>query len=126
MKRIYAEEKLMYFETQMNIDFFLSVVSYRKKLKETLVEEEYCKAVIALCDIIRDKFELPNKIFGILTNTENTDIRLIFFPKEPAGKSYDVHFDKEINDFYIEVEDENNKEEGVENSNNNNEQLINS
>ena len=88
-------------------DRLLNIVLEVDKAKEKLSKDEYKTFVVTLHNHMRETMDLPNMMFTIATNKECTEVRLIFFDKEPNGNYYKTFTEKKEDKitFYIEVED---------------------
>ena len=85
----------------------LNIASEESKAEEKLSEEEYDNWIVNLHNDMREKMGLPNMLFVIAKDKDNTKAQFIFFDIKPDGKSYEV-FVEEIEEgvtFYIEVEE---------------------
>lgn len=86
-------------------ELLFEIEKFLKENKQKLTEEEYKLLVVQVHEELREKLNLENKVFTIGTNKEGTKAAIIYFPKEPDGKCYDVHKDED-GKVYIIVKDE--------------------
>lgn len=86
-------------------EFLLKMEELIKSSKEILPEKEQKQYTVKVHNYIRIEVNLENQLFTIGTNKEGTKAAVIYFPKEPDGKCYDVHKDED-GKLYIIVEDE--------------------
>ena len=70
---------------------------------QCLNEDNYKTFVSVFYNYIREKFNLPNKIFT-MAKTENGTVVFVFFPKEPDGNHYKTYYDEESKLIYILVD----------------------
>ena len=86
---------------------FINLLKMEDEIKEKVPEKYHEDAIVYLHNDIRKYLkepELKNKLL-VLIELENHEVVIMFFDKEPDGKCHDIHYDKEKNSFYIEVED---------------------
>ena len=106
LKRVYCEDGAYY---PINDDInkeWLSLATMEEKAKEILSEEEYRVFIDYSHRIIREMFGIPNKIFGIQISNDETEARIILFPKEYDGALYELHIDEELDKPYILIDEE--------------------
>ena len=85
-------------------EFLLNMQEIIKSSKEILPEKESKELTVKAHNHIRIEANLENQVFTIGTNKEKTKAVIIYFPKEPDGKCYDVYKDED-GKVYIIIED---------------------
>lgn len=99
--KIYIEKFLIPTDEEV-IENLLKVINIKNECKKILSEENYKKLVIELHEIIRNEYNLPDKIFTIVRDNNMNNIAIVFFNKKPDGKYYYVEQDE--NGYYINTD----------------------
>lgn len=103
MERIYCDMTGDPATEEFN-EFLLKYMEAHYEAEKKLSKDDYNSWAIAENKNMREKFDLPNKVFIVARNKERTKAKIIFFPKEPDGNSYETFYDEELNRFYILVD----------------------
>ena len=92
--KIYPEKEYYYPSNEKVNTILLEFKSMEQIAEKDLSEDDYEIVLKFLHDYLRTRFKLPNKIFLIQPSVDNTEARLIFFPKEPKpdDKCHDLVF----------------------------------
>ena len=103
MSRIYCDT-IYRPKTKEGIDFCLDVVELCGTARGCFSEneDEFKTWVTGFYNRIREKLNLPNKIFAISADENRTEAAIVLFPKEPDGDYYKVYYDEETGLAYIE------------------------
>lgn len=106
MKRIYAEDAVVEAVTDEDNELLLKYMNALIEAEENLSEESFKIFSNTLHNDIRKYFNLPNKMFTLVTGKDNdSKVYIILLPKKPDGNVYKPLYDKELNKLYIEVEE---------------------
>ena len=106
MKRIYAEDAVVEAVTNEDNELLLKYMNALIEAEENLSEESFKIFSNTLHNDIRKYFNLPNKMFTLVTAKDNdSKVYIILLPKKPDGNVYKPLYDKELNKLYIEVEE---------------------
>ena len=105
LEKIYPESYIDIEEENVK-NFLIELSKMEKNVKEKYGEDFYRPYMIGIHDIVREILNLPNKVFTIGMNTDESLVRLIFFPIEPNKKSYDVKRHEETREPYLLIESE--------------------
>ena len=100
MERIYHEEVYSPKSEESN-ERLLNLCKLLTKAQECFNEDEYKIFAQYFYSGIREKFSLPNKVFSIAKNEDETKAYILLFPKEVDGNHYKVYFDEESKRFCI-------------------------
>lgn len=91
--KLYAE--LWIPDNEDVIKLLLKIASEKELFKKTCNnKDEYKEFIVALHKDVREMFNLPNKLLGIVRNKENTKAFFALFDKEPDGNDYDIFPEK--------------------------------
>lgn len=104
MKRIYCNEAYEV-ATEEAKEFLLKVYNLAEAAQRCFDEENYLFFVSIFYNFIREKFNLPNKVFTIAKSKDNMQVQFVLFPKEPDGTPYKALYDEERKSIYILVEE---------------------
>lgn len=102
MNRIYSDE-VIELTTEEGKEICLKVYDLLDDAHKCLKEDNYKTFVSIIHDYIREKFNLPNKLFTMAKREDGTAV-FVMFPKEPDGNSYKTCFDEESKLIYIMVD----------------------
>lgn len=103
MIKLYCEGMLRAKTEEM--EHLFEILSNKQKTAEAMLpEEEFDKWNVRYHDFVREKLELPNRIFTFGTNNKAETV-IILFPKNPDGKCYKALLDEETNQPYILIEE---------------------
>lgn len=103
MERIYCDSVTKAENEEFN-ELLLKIVSISKEATDKLNKKDLKIWLYNFHNYIREKFNLPNKLFTIIANEDNTKAQMIFFPKEPDGNYYQPFYDEELKQIYILVD----------------------
>ncbi len=101
MERIYYDE-VYESTTEEGKELYLRLYNLFNEA-QCLNEDNYKTFVSVFYNYIREKFNLPNKIFT-MAKTEDGTVALVLFPKEPDGNHYKIYHDEESKRIYILVD----------------------
>lgn len=102
MGKIYSES-ICKPENEDTEKLFSILANTEKEAKSKLTNEEYDTWLYHFHNFVREKLNLPNKLFAFFTSPDETLAVIVLFPKEPDGNKYNHFIDIELKDFYIEV-----------------------
>ena len=102
MKRIYSDEVIEY-TTEEGKEICLKLYNFFDEAHKCLDEDNYKTFVSITNNHIREKFNLPNKLFVMAKREDGTAV-FVMFPKEPDGNQYKTGYDEESKCIYIMVD----------------------
>lgn len=103
MGRIYCDE-VCNPKTEEATEFLLKIYNHAMTAQECLDEDNYKAWVLIFYNFVREKLNMPNKVFSIVKSKDNTQAQIVLFPKEPDGNYYEIGFDEELKLPYILVD----------------------
>ena len=103
MEKIYCDCVLNPINEDVN-QFLLNLISSYREAKEKFNEYDLKIYCLTIHKTMRERFEMPNKLFAFVKNADNTKAQIVCFPKEPDGNIYQPFYDEELNNFYILVD----------------------
>lgn len=98
--RLYAYKALTPNDEIIN-EILLSTNNFLDLLKEKLNKNDYEEYLIKAFEYLRKMLKIPNKIFLIVNNEENTESLILLFDKEADGKCYESFLDEEGKPYII-------------------------
>ena len=101
MEKIYYDE-VYESKTEEGKELYLRLYNLFNEA-QYLNEDNYKTFVSVFYNYIREKFNLPNKIFT-MAKTEDGTVVFVLFPKEPDGNHYKTYYDEERKLIYILVD----------------------
>ena len=101
MERIYYDE-VYESTTEEGKELYLKLYNLFNEA-QYMNEDNYKTFVSIFYNYIREKFNLPNKIFT-MAKTEDGTVVFVLFPKEPDGNHYKIYYDEERKLIYILVD----------------------
>lgn len=104
MKRIYCNETCEV-TTEEAKELLLKLYNLACEAQRCFDEENYLFFVAVFYNYIREKFNLPNKVFTIAKSKDNMQVQFVLFPKEPDGTPHQALYDEELKSIYILVEE---------------------
>lgn len=102
MERMYYDE-VYKSATEEGKELYLRLYNLFNEAQKCLNEDNYKTFVSVFYNYIREKFNLPNKIFT-MAKTEDGTVVFVLFPKEPDGNHYKTYYDEELKLIYILVD----------------------
>jgi hypothetical protein len=102
MERMYHDE-VYESATEEGKELYLRLYNLFNEAQKCLNEDNYKTFVSVFYNYIREKFNLPNKIFT-MAKTEDGTVVFVLFPKEPDGNHYKTYYDEESKLIYILVD----------------------
>ena len=82
----------------------LEMVLAEEDAKERFNKDDFKIWLYAFHNYVREKLNLPNKLFLLAVSLDKTRAQMVFFPKEPDGNCYKGFYDEELKLSYILVE----------------------
>lgn len=104
MEKIYCDEVITP-KTKEATEFLVKMYDHAKAAQNCFDKDNYIIWVSVFYNHIREKLNMPNKVFSLAKSEDNTLAQIILFPKEPDGNYYKTGFDEELKLYYILVED---------------------
>ena len=101
MEKIYSDE-VIEFTTEESKELCLKLYDLLDDAYKGLEEDNYKIFLSITYDYIREKFNLPNKVFSMAKREDGTAV-FVLFPKEPGGQ-YKTGYDEESKCIYIMVD----------------------
>lgn len=102
MEKIYSDE-VIELTTEEGKEICLKVYDLLEDAHKGLKEDNYKFFVSMIHGYIREKFNLPNKLFTMAKKEDGTAV-FVMFPKEPDGNRYNTYRDEESKLIYIMVD----------------------
>lgn len=102
MERIYCDE-VYEPTTEEGKEIYLKLYDLFVEAQKCFNEDNYKTFVSIVYNYIREKFNLPNKLFTMVKREDSTAV-FVLFPKEPDGNHYKTGYDKELKLIYILVD----------------------
>jgi hypothetical protein len=92
------------FKEELTNEMLLVMIKIQNNIEDHTEGEERVKLVTSFHKLFREHLKLPNEIFVFGSRKDTGAPIIVFFHKEPDGKTYSVDIDE--NGIYIEVEGE--------------------
>ena len=102
MERIYCDE-IIESVTEEGKEIYLKLYDLLNEVQKCFDEDNYKAFTSIFYNYIREKFNLPNKLFAMAKREDGT-AAFVLFPKEPDGNYYKTGFDEELKLIYILVD----------------------
>lgn len=102
MEKIYCDE-VIELTTEEGKEICLKLYDLFDDAHKSLEKDNYKIFTSIIHNYIREKFNLPNKLFTIAKREDGTAV-FVLFPKEPDGNSYKTCWDEESKRIYILVD----------------------
>lgn len=102
MEKIYCDE-VIELTTEEGKELCLKLYDLFDDVHKGLEEDNYKIFLSITHDYIREKFNLPNKLFTMAKREDGTAV-FVMFPKEPDGNQYKTCRDDESGPIYILVD----------------------
>lgn len=102
MERMYYDE-VYESATEEGKELYLRLYNLFNEAQKCLNEDNYKTFMSVFYNYIREKFNLPNKIFT-MAKTEDGTVVFVLFPKEPDGNHYKTYYDEESKLIYTLVD----------------------
>lgn len=98
MERIYCDE-VCKLATEELKEYFLKLYNLAEEAQRCLDEDNYKIFVSIFYNYVREKLNLPNKVFT-MAKVED-EVVIVLFPKEPDGNHYGTNYDEGQKLIYI-------------------------
>lgn len=102
MNRIYCDE-VYEPATEEGKEIYLKLYDLFNEVERCLSKDNYITFASIFYNYIREKFNLPNKLFTMAKREDGTAV-FVMFPKEPDGNQYKTGRDEESKLIYILVD----------------------